>query len=143
MGSPSLAAPSVGHSTIREEGLTDVFPSPCTGEMIPFTAKRFEETNVVAQGDVLHFEVTESISGSGTAEGTGTAYLIHDVSHFSFQTPSATSTHANLFDMPHTIKVISQGGSQNFLEHVVFHIAALPDGQLKTTVDFDNAECRG
>jgi hypothetical protein len=139
---PSLAAQSVGHFTIREQ-LTDIFPSPCTGEVIPFTARRFEETNVVEQGDVLHFEVTESISGSGTAEGTGTRYLVYDVSHFSFQTPNVTSPQANLFDMPHTIKLISQGGNQNFLEHVVFHVTALPSGEVKTTVEFDNAECRG
>jgi hypothetical protein len=139
--SPSLASQSTSHFTIREQ-LSDIIESPCTGEVLPFTAARFEETNVVEQGDVLHFEVTESISGSGTAEGTGTRYLVHDVSHFSFQTPNLTSPQVSLFDMPHTIKLISQAGGQNFLEHVVFHLVRLPSGEVKTTVEFDKAECR-
>ena len=139
---PSLAARSTSHFTIREE-LTDVIESPCSGEVIPFTATRFEETNVVENSGVLHFEVTESISGSGTAESSGTRYLVHDVSHFDFQKPNLSAPQLNVFDMPHTIKLISKGGGQNFLEHVVFHFTVLPDGELKTTVDFDNAECRG
>jgi hypothetical protein len=98
---------------------------------------------VVESADVLHFEVTESISGSGSAEGTGMGYLVYDVSHFSFQAPRPTSPQVNLFNMPHTIKLISQGGGQNFLEHVVFHVTVLPSGDLRTTVDFDKGECRG
>ena len=143
VASPSLAAQSASHFTIREQLMTEIFPSPCNGELVPFAATRFEEINVVEQGDVLHFEVTESISGSGIAEGTGTRYVVRDVSHFSFQTPNLTSPQVNLFDMPHTIKLISQGGNQNFLEHVVFHVTVLPSGEVKTTVEFDNAECRG
>jgi hypothetical protein len=139
--SSSLAAQSTSHFTIREQ-LADVIESPCTGEVIPFTATRFEETNVVEQSDILHFEVTESISGSGTAEVTGTRYLVYDVSHFSFQIPGVSAPQGNLFDMPHTIKLISQGGRENFLEHVVFHLTVLPSGEVKTTVDFDKAECR-
>jgi hypothetical protein len=140
--SPSLGAQTTTHFTIREQ-LSDIIESPCTGEVIPFTATRFEETNVVEQTDILHFEVTESISGRGEAQGTGTQYLVYDVSHFSFQTPNLTSPQVSLFDMPHTIKLISQGGGQNFLEHVVFHFTVLPSGEITTTVDFDKAECRG
>jgi hypothetical protein len=123
------------------EELTDILESPCTGEMVPFTARRFEETNVVEESDILHFQVTESISGSGTAEVTGTRFIIHDVSHFSFQTPSASATQQNVFDMPHTIKFITKGGRANFLEHDVLHVTVLPDGELKTTVEFGRAEC--
>jgi len=125
------------------EELTDILESPCTGELVPFTARRFEETNVVEESDILHFQVTESISGSGTAEVTGTRFLIHDVSHFSFQTPSVSATQQNVFDMPHTIKFITKGGSENFLEHDVIHVTVLPDGELKTTVEFEKAECLG
>jgi hypothetical protein len=138
--SPSYAR-STSHFTIREQ-LSDIIESPCTGELIPFTARRFEETNVVEQEAILHFEVTESISGGGEAEGTGTHYLVYDVSHFSFQTPNLSSPQVNLFDMPHTIKLISQGGGENFLEHVVFHFTVLPSGVVTTTVDFDKGECR-
>ena len=95
------------------------------------------------ESDVLHFEATESISGSGTAEGTGTRYQVYDVSHFDVQTPNMSAPQFNVFDMPHTIKLIGQGGGANFLEHVVFHLTVLPGGEPKTTMDFDHAERRG
>jgi hypothetical protein len=134
---PAALAEGVFHATIRER-LSDVFESPCTGELIPFTARRFEEINVNTQS----VEVTESIIGSGTADVTGIHYLVNDVSHFGFQMPQASGSKSNLFDMPHTIKIIGQGGGQNFLEHVVFHMTVLPSGEVRTTVDFDKAECR-
>ena len=142
--SPGLSAKTATHFTIREQ-LSEVegIENPCTGEVIPFTATRFEETNVVEESEILHFQVTESISGSGTAQGTGTRYLVYDVSHFSFQTPNLLTPELNVFDMPHTIKLISQGDSENFLEHVVFHLAVLPSGEIKTTVEFDKPECQG
>lgn len=116
----------------------------CNGEPVLITGEILHVFNGIApnpQGDFTHTEDTFHASGTG-AGANGSQYVFSGSGVFVFNTPYPTASQST-FTSKERFLLISKDGGANFVEQVIFHVTVNPDGELKVTTDFHNAECRG
>jgi hypothetical protein len=130
-------------SEIVREPILDL-AEDCNGEPVLITGEILHVFNGIApnpQGDFTHTEDTFHASGTGAGEN-GSRYVFSGSGVFVFNTPYPTASQST-FTRKERFLLISKNGGANFVEQVIFHVTVNPDGELKVTTDFHNAECRG
>jgi hypothetical protein len=115
--------------------------NPCTGEPITLSGE-LNITNVVtadANGG-FHFNYTlvpSQVRGVGASGATYKA-VGGEREHFNVTAgETLNDTYTNTFNL------ISQGGGDNFIVHVTFHVTVDANGDVTAEVVLDSAECRG
>ena len=144
---PSFAAQATLHFTNQRPEAFNI-TSPCSGGEIAFMGELREQVTAVGpqelldQGRALRFENQAIVSGTGTDPVTGTTYYIRDVLHFGINSPTVEAlSFTQTFQ--ETLHAVSRGSGENFLIHVLFHMTALPSGEIASSIDVVRAECQG
>jgi hypothetical protein len=129
---------------IERNAFTDVIEDPCSGQPLAISGNDQHifnlETTDPTKG-FLHVEDTYTASATALAPD-GTEYASHVSEHFTLESPNFPTPETDV-SFHRTFLFISTGSAPNFIELVVFHLIVLPSGEFKTTMDFENAECRG
>jgi hypothetical protein len=127
-----------------EEDITN----PCTGGLIHFTGEIKEQRTAVGpqelldQGSSLHSEDQTLLTGTGTDPVTGATYSIHRTLHSGFNSPTLEALNLTI-TFQTTVRAVTSGPGENFLIRIQFHVTFLPNGEVKTVVEHESAECRG
>jgi hypothetical protein len=139
---PGLTADAADHNTPvhRKGGEPSAFEneSPCNGEVIAFSGEDvFQVTRVGT-----HYELLAHTRSTGTGPVSGAHYTINDLYHENFQSPSPDAPQAT-FSYHGMLHVTSDLPGLNFDGHFLFHILALPSGEVRITRDIGGGECKG
>jgi hypothetical protein len=112
--------------------------SPCNGEVIAFSGEGvFQVTDVGT-----HYELLAHTRSTGTGPVSGAHYTINDLYHENFQSPSPDAPQFT-FSYGGMFHVTSDLPGLNFDAHFVFHILALPSGEVRITQDIGDGVCKG
>ena len=139
------AAPAWAQATIFRERIVVPFAiddvNPCTGEAVSIEGELTITVQDVADaqgGEHFTFTLVPHLV-RGVGESGATYKAVGGArSHFNF-TPGGVFNET----LTDTFNLISQGGSDNFVTHFVFHVTVNANGELTVVVIQEQAECRG
>lgn len=123
--------------------LDETFVSPCNGEPIHFTGTLSAEDTFVGDSPdyYLHHELQVLVSETGTGLTTGASYIVHDVNHEGFNSPTAPAPNFT-FTYRENYFFNSTTPGLSFSGRFFVHYLALPSGEFFVTRDSGSLECR-
>lgn len=124
--------------------LEETVISPCNAETILLTGSAQGQSTFVGDGsNLLHYEIMYVVQETGIGQTTGARYVLRDVLHEGFDSPSEPAVNA-VFTFREANHFITSVKGLSFTGVSALHVLRLPSGELKFTRDvFVDFNCQG
>lgn len=139
---PTSVKAQTSSTTIK---LSDSFPfsffNDCTGEIVSGVVQVKTTIHMTADANGgLHARFHDVFKGRAAGETSGTQYVGPQTDHDSINASSGGA-----FEETFTVnfRFLSQGGADNILTHILFHITVTPAGNVTKEIFNITQECRG